>query len=850
MNPERWNIISEICSEALSYYGVDRHRFLDQKCKDDEELRKEVESLIATYESDPDFLDAPSDEPVEDSNVEERVVGPYKIIKNIGQGGMGDVFLAFREDSKQHVALKLLRPAFSRANLLKRFEIEQQILAGLNHPNIARLLDIGQTEDRLPYLAMEYVDGLPITKYCDENKLSIEDRLELFIQVCQAVQYAHQNLVVHRDIKPSNLLVTPEGNVKLLDFGIAKILNAADADLSIMETQTGIRLMTPAYASPEQVQGQTITTNSDVYSLGVLLYELLTGLRPFDLSEKVQAEVYRIISEDKPTKPSTIIDKEPTVAGSRKLSVDRLKKLLSGELDNIVLKTLRKEPSRRYSSAQDLASDVKRYLDGLPVLAQPDSFQYRTSKFLKRHKWAAGMAALFAFTLIGFSGLTLYQSKVVAEERDRAQAEAAKSEQVTVFLQSLFETANPVLAPRDTIMVRDVLEDGMDRINNELNDQPELKSAMLNTMGKAFENLGRLDRSEELFSNALEISRNDLGKDHIEFERSMGNLIGVHRLNQAVEKELPLLLEYKDLIKEKYGEKNFSYLSYTYDLASNYHLRREQAKSDSVLLVAEKLQGQIPLEDDPHFARSLRSVGRMKAGSGDEDGAFETFKMAYDMEKRLYGDKSVDLSMTITNFVGFLIEWDRYEEAEPYLQELADMHRDFFPEGHRDVAVAHVHEAEVYLELGKLDLAEEAALKAVDMFEKLLGEREVYLLGWANNVLGHVLQGKEEFQMAENKFKKAIGYYVRLFGPNFVVALERRQDLALLYAATNRFSEAEAILLNDYLHMLEKRGAVDSYTEIGRRQLVKMYEMWDKPEEIAKYPQPKEYDPNQKKPHG
>jgi len=370
MTPEKWALLTKLCNEALSYHGVDRHSFLELQCKGDADLRKEVESLIASYESDPDFLESS----ITDSNPQtesDRVIGQYQLIRLLGRGGMGDVFLALQKNTRQHVALKLIRPSFNRANLLKRFELEQQILADLDHPNISRLMDLGETEDQLPYLVMEYVEGRPITDYCTDNKLSIEERLGLFKQVSSAIQYAHQNLVVHRDIKPSNLLVDANGTVKLLDFGIAKMLQVADKPVSVFETQTGVHLMTPAYASPEQVQGVSITTSSDVYSLGILLYELLTGTRPFDLQEKNRSEIFKIISEQQPTKPSTAIGARGDITLPGESSIPKLRKLLSGELDNIVLKALRKEPSRRYASAAEMSADIDRYLNGMPVLAQP-----------------------------------------------------------------------------------------------------------------------------------------------------------------------------------------------------------------------------------------------------------------------------------------------------------------------------------------------------------------------------------------------------------------------------------------------------------------------------------------------
>ena len=384
--------------------------------------------------------------------LEGQVIGPYKLIRKIGQGGMGAVYLASRDDDeyKKRVAIKLVKRGMDSEEVLNRFRHERQILASLDHPNIARLLDGGTTEDGLPYFVMEYIEGTPVDTYCDERRLSINERLNLFRKVCSAISYAHQNLVVHRDIKPGNILVTSNGEPKLLDFGIAKLLNPELYAQTILTTALSTRLMTPDYASPEQVRGRKITTATDIYSLGVVLYELLTGHRPYRIKSYTQEEIERIICRETIEKPSTAINRVVTgkdgaqqtaitpeiVSETREGQPEKLRKRLAGDLDNIVLMAMRKEPERRYVSAEQFSEDIRRHLEGLPVIARKDTFAYRASKFIRRNKIGVAAAAAFLILAVTATALIINQSIRASRERDKAQ-------QVSRFLVELFNVSDP-----------------------------------------------------------------------------------------------------------------------------------------------------------------------------------------------------------------------------------------------------------------------------------------------------------------------------------------------------------------------------------------------------------------------
>jgi len=424
MTPERWEKIKELVEAGLERDGAVRTRFLDEACADDLTMRAEVRELIAAHEEAADFLLYPAQHAatkliagVDDVSLVGQRIGPYRNLRELGQGGMGTVYFAVRDDEayRKDVAIKVVKIGMDTEAIVRAFRTERQILATLDHANIARLLDGGTTDDGRPYFVMDYVEGLPLDEYCDTHRLPIPARLEVFMIVCAAVHYAHLHGVIHRDLKPANILVTPSGAPKLLDFGIAKVLNPDVSSLTTGSMSTA-RPLTPAYASPEQIRGEQITPASDVYSLGVMLYELLTGHRPYRLQGQTRQQLERMICEQEPEKPSTVIDRieEPTdpddsgraavtptsVSEARADHPDKLRRRLTGDLDNVVLMALRKESGRRYASVEQLSEDLRRHLHGLPILARKATVAYRTTKFVRRNRARVTTAALgFAFML-------------------------------------------------------------------------------------------------------------------------------------------------------------------------------------------------------------------------------------------------------------------------------------------------------------------------------------------------------------------------------------------------------------------------------------------------------------------
>ena len=495
MTPDRWQTVTALFDKAARLPIAQRDAFLVAACGTDATLLSEVRSLLEVHTDDPEYLEESAlashgnvlDDAIEAQTREDRV-GNYRLLRKIGAGGMGSVYLAERDDDefRKQVAIKFIRGGALRETAVKRFRRERQILARLEHPGIARLLDGGSTDKGTPYFVMEYVEGKLLLDYCDEKGMGVRSRLEIFLSVCEAVEYAHERLIVHRDLKASNILVDNEGHPKLLDFGIAKVLQP-DEDGQLTLTQTGLRQFTPDYASPEQIRGEQVTTATDVYSLGVLLYELLTGRRPFRFHGQSAVEILSTLLECEPPKPSTVVGRREDdgakvirpelVVWNRRTDLRALTRTLSGDLDNIILKALAKQPGDRYRTAAALANDLRAYLEGHVVSARKVTVGYRVGKFLARNTWQTGVGAALLLTLLAAWGVATWQWRVARTERVRAERHSRQSRDMARSL--LFELYDALRNVPGATDARRLLLDRatgfLDELSAGSDDDPALK---------------------------------------------------------------------------------------------------------------------------------------------------------------------------------------------------------------------------------------------------------------------------------------------------------------------------------------------------------------------------------------
>ncbi|MFO8233093.1 MAG: serine/threonine-protein kinase [Longimonas sp.] len=767
MTNNRWSNIQFLFEAALERAPNERDAFLETACEGTPDLLAEVRSLLAAdADAHPllnsiafDGLALPADllpsglRPSEGDRI-----GPYRIVGPLGRGGMGAVFLAERADGQfeQRVALKVIRGGAASVQVVRRFQSERQILASLSHPHIARLLDGGVTDDGQPYFAMEHVDGVPIDWYCDTNDCAVEARVRLVMTVCEAVQYAHRRLLVHRDLKPSNILVTSEGVVKLLDFGIAKMLTDDDA-LGAALTQTGYPVMTPAYAAPEQLRGVAVTTATDVYALGVVLYELLAGRRPHDLTDRSPAEVERTVCEQSPDLPSTVAPPDRQRA-------------LRGDLDTIVLKALRPEPERRYASAEQLADDLQRVLDDRPVAARPDTTGYRVKKFVRRHR--QGVMAVFAvIAVIAF--LVSFYTVQLTKERDRAQVEAATATQVAAFLQDVFRSSDPADAMGDTVTVRRVLERGARRIDTDLDGQPAVQARLLDVIGEVYLNLGRYDAAQPLLEQSLAIRREVFGARHAEVATSLDHLALLH---------------------EKRGE---------YEAAERL--------SRQALSLRRALYG----NDHPDVAESLNRLAGLLMHKGAFEEAEPLYRASLTIRQRLFGDDHEEVAITRSDLALLLNHRGQFEEAEAHARRaLAAHRRNYEAKPHPNVAATLSVLGNVLENVERYDETEAVYREVLSVARALHGDEPHPSIAAGLDNLASLLRIQGKYAAAEPLLREAYALDRRLHGDEHPNVASSLHSLALLLDDMGRPEEA-AVHFEETLRILrEAVGAEHPYMAV------------------------------------
>ncbi len=798
MDAGRWKRIETIFHDALELPEEVRDSFVRLACSGDDALYKEVCALLAADDAPHSLLEGRAIDAVEPPRSGELPegtrVGPYRVVGVIGTGGMGAVYLAERADGQfeQRVALKLIKRGMDSDLILARFHAERRILARLQHPNIATLLDGGMSEEGLPYFTMEYVDGRPINEYCDENRLTVEERLDLFQSVCAAVQYAHGSLVVHRDLKPSNILVTRDGHVKLLDFGIARVLDDDEDGL----TRSGQRVMTPAYASPEQVRGEPVTTATDVYSLGVVLYELLCGRHPHRDTTSTPAELERAIAETAAERPSRFPSRldatraaasPESVANARRLTPSRLQRRLEGDLDNICLTALRKEPERRYASVSQLLEDIRLHLQGRPVSARPDTVRYRFGKFVRRNR--AGVAAVSTLIVLVAVMTTLYTTRL-ARERDRARLEAAKAAEVSRFLTSLFEAADPYTSRGETVTAREMLDRGSERVRTELGDQPDVLADMLETIGMAYGNLGVLDEAVDLLKEAYALRVKVDGESSRKAVETTVRLTEV-LVGTGAYAEAESIGTHAVAVSRQMGDRTALCAALgSLAQAVNYQGRFDDA--EGMYRESIRIRSQILPPDSADASPVVNNFALMMHEMSRYAEADTLFRRALGAQEKIYGLRHPETNTTRYNYAQLLADEGYLTRACTMWEQVLATDRQLFPPGHPSIAFTLSAYGRSLARIGSYEEAIELQREALDIRRRNHGDEHpdvAYSLG----ALGRVLQDQAYYEEADRCYREAYGIQSRV-NPGHPILGALMNDRGALCYEIGDYATADSLL--------------------------------------------------------
>jgi tetratricopeptide (TPR) repeat protein len=796
--------LKSIVLEARELEGAARAAFLAAACGEDDELRLEAESLLAHAQDavpvlstaaavrfvDPDAL-ALEREPDEEAQPE--AVGPYRIRRILGQGGMGTVYEAEQvKPISRVVALKLIRRGLDTDAVIARFMAERQALALMDHPAIARVLDAGASLDGRPYFVMELVTGVPITEYCRDRKLGIRQVLQLFLAVCQGVRHAHQKGIVHRDLKPSNVLVRETDGVampKIIDFGIAKAIDASASQAALEPaTRIGGAIGTPDYMSPEQagVIPGGVDTRTDVYSLGVLLYEILTARRPYSFSAYTPGEIHRVLRGPDPPPPSVA-------------APDR-RRQLAGDLDNIVAKAIAREPANRYPSVEQFADDIRRHLDGEPVVAREATWSYRAAKFGRRHTGAVAVAATLTVLVVGAGVTFAIQAARLAAERDRARsaeqlarAQAATAESVVSFLVDLFQTSDPSEARGNTVTAREILDRGAQRIESDLRETPQVQATLLGTMGRVYQNLGLYGVAQPLLERALERRREVFGPAHGAVGESLDHLALLRRKRGDHAGAEPLFRQALAIKRRTQGPDHPSIAETMANLS--YVLRNSDRMSEAEALAREALAMRLRLFGPEHHdvAEGLHEVGATLWRRGDLAGAEEHLRRAVDLDRRLLGELHPVMAIRWHTLGQVLSASGKLEAAEEALRRSLDLNRILHGSEHPDFAHASSGLAWLLIDAGKLDEAGPLLERALDLHRRLVGEENRWVVADLQG-LGLLELRAGDYTRAERMFRRALTVATRILGPESALAAEATMNLGSALRRQGRIAEAEPML--------------------------------------------------------
>ncbi|MDR3385758.1 MAG: serine/threonine-protein kinase [Rudaea sp.] len=834
MDTQRWQRIAAIFDEAVEAPLHARAVLLEKLCDGDAEIRREVETLLAadasaaTFDSGVDsarnlaaaeWVQGADDESVQAG---ERV-GPWQVLRELGRGGMGVVWLVERADGQfeQRAALKLIKRGMDSEAVIARFLRERQILARLEHPHIARLLDGGIAADGRPYFAMEYIDGQPLLRYCADRNMKLEDRVSIFLDICTAVQFAHGQLVVHRDIKPSNVLVAADGSVKLLDFGIAKLLAADDANAAAATAIGHDRPLTLAYAAPEQVRGEPVTVATDIYGLGVLLYELLTARRPFDFSDApTPDEVSRAFDAASPAAPSKRVRADAPFAPRR----------LRGDLDTIVLKALQREPQRRYATVDAFAGDLRRYLSGQPITARRDTAGYRIGKFVGRHRIGVAGAALSAVVLIAALGVAVWQARAKALEAKSAQ-------EVTRFLVGLFAGSDPTHSGGAVISAQDLLDQGVRRLQSQLHDEPAVRARLLNTVATTYAALGLYDRAQPLAEQALLLRRQILAADDVELAESLDELGQILTQKADYAGAEPMLRQALSLRRARLGDADAATIDSLGNLGALEQNRGDFKAADAMfaaaLLAAQRRYG----EDAVETARRLDDYATNLDNMGKKPEALAAYQRALAIRESNLGANDADVATSLHNIGTYYDEAGENGEAIKFLERALAIRRQVFGAEHPLVGFTELALAGVYGTQSRFEDSEKLATDALSIFRRTLAADHPKI-SESLNMLAILHSMHRDFAGALPFAREAFNRFSQTLGADHPNTLTAENNLSFILLHSAQSSEAEklqrdvlarthedngqgtlAVDCDNLASTLEQEGKIDEALMYARRAL-------------------------------
>ena len=816
MDPARWERLQALFHAAADLPASEQRAFLDARC-DDASLVADALALLAEDARGESMLDrglaVAADELLGNAFTPSTArFGPYRITRVLGEGGMGIVYLGTRDDLGTAAAVKILRDAWLSPTRRERFASEQRTLAQLNHPLIARLYDADTLPDGTPWFVMEYVEGVPLTEYCDAHSRTIAGRLRLFRDVCEAVQHAHRHLVVHRDLKPSNILVTDDGTVKLLDFGIAKQLESLDGP-SDQKTRTAMRLMTPAYAAPEQIRGGRVGTHTDIYALGVIMYELLVGHLPFDLSNLAGSEMESVILGQDAERPSIAISRATGGRSAADLNTRSASKSQWADLDVLCLTAMHKDPQRRYATVDALIRDVDHYLKGEPLEARPDSVPYRLGKFVRRN-WEVVSATSVVFLII--VGMGIFYTVRLASARNAALSEAERTQRIQRFTLNLFEGGDKAAGPADSLRVVTLVDRGLQEARTLASD-PAIEAELDVTLGSIYQKLGKLPRADSLLRAALDKRKALYGPENSEVAATLVAL-GSLRVDQARFEEAEQLSRAGlEMSKRTLPANHPSVVKATVAVGRALQERGAYDKAIPVLQEAVRLNS-LPGAAPADLATSLSSLADVHFYSGHYEISDSLNRRVLAMYKQLYGERHPLVADILINLGATQLDRGNYAEAERFDRQALEITRAFYGNDHQETAAQLTMLGRALIYEKRFDDAAAILRQALAVRERVYGPMHPLVASTVNE-LGNIASNLERFDEAEADFRRMLGIYRAVYGDKHFLIGIATSNLASTYYGRHQYARAEDLYREAVRRFSESQGPNHMNTGIARMKL-------------------------------